>query len=333
VELRPLSEQVVVVTGASSGIGLVTAQRAAERGARVVLAARNEQALQLVAESIREKGGQAITVEADVGLEADIARIAEAAVTSYGRFDTWVNNAGVSIFGRTDEVTVADMRRMFDTVYWGVVYGCRQAVAHFKERGGSGAIVNVGSLFGDRSTPVQGTYASAKHAVHGWTEALRMEVEAQKLPISVTLVHPGRIDTPYNEHARSYQEQQPAHRGMIYPPEAVADAILFAAAHRRRDMYVGFQAKFVSVFGNAFPRLTDKVMERYMFWSQRSSRPSRSREDSALFEPGYGLYERGTHEGWIRSRSYYAAAEEHPALVAAGVGAGLAALVGASSRR
>jgi short-subunit dehydrogenase len=167
--LRALEDQVVVITGASSGIGLVTARMAAARGARVVVTARNATALDALAAELRGAGGTAIAVPADVGVAADVERVAQTAARELGGFDTWVNNAGVSIFGRIEEVSLEDMRRMFDTVYWGVVHGSLQAVRQFRERGG-GALVNVGSLFGDRATPLQSTYASAKHAVHGFTE-------------------------------------------------------------------------------------------------------------------------------------------------------------------
>lgn len=314
ISLKPLPNQVIVITGASSGIGLVTARMAAQQGAKLVLAARNEDALRQLVDEIRSKGGQAIYVVADVGQEEDVNRIAERAIAEFSGFDTWVNNAGVSIFGSCEEVSIPDMKRMFDTNFWGVVYGSRAAVKHFRERGGNGALINVGSFFGDRATPVQSTYAASKHALHGWTDALRMELEAEKLPISVTLIHPGRIDTPYNEHARSYIAKQPAHRGMIYPPEAVAEAILYSAEHPKRDMFVGFQAKFFAVLGGLAPRLMDKLMEFWMYPSQQSDRPSRSREDNALYQPGYGMQERGTHQGWIRSGSLYVKASKNPVI-------------------
>ena len=231
ISLKPLRNQVIVTTGASSGIGLVTARMAAKQGAKLVVAARNEDALRQLVEEIRAKGREAIYVVADVGREEDVNRIADAAIAHFGRFDTWVNNAGVSIFGRCMDVTIPDMKRMFDTNFWGVVYGSRAAVKYFQERRHSGALINVGSFFGDRATPIQSTYCTAKHAVHGFSDALRMELEKDKIPVSVTLIHPGRIDTPYNEHARSYMAKQPAHRGMIYPPEAVAEAILYSAEH------------------------------------------------------------------------------------------------------
>jgi short-subunit dehydrogenase len=323
ITLKPLQNQVVVITGASSGIGLVTARMAASQGAKLVVTARNEEALRQLVEEIRSKGGQAIYVVADVGKEEDVDRIAEVAIAEFGGFDTWVNNAGISIFGRCMDVSIPDMKRMFDTDFWGVVYGSRAAVRHDRERGSNGALINVGSFLGDRAVAVQSTYSAAKHAVHGWTNALRMELEKDKAPVSVTLIHPGRIDTPYNEHARSYMPNQPAHRGMIYPPEAVAEAILYAAAHQKRDMFVGSQAKLLAILGSLAPRLTDKLMEFWAYPSQQADRPSRDREDNALYHPGYGMQERGTHQGWIRSGSLYVKASEHPAIAAitiAGIG-------------
>jgi short-subunit dehydrogenase len=335
VKLRPLAEQVVVVTGASSGIGLVTARTAAQSGAAVVLAARNEQALQDAARGIREAGGRAVHVVADVGREEDVARIAQTALAEFGRFDTWVNNAGISIFGQVDQVSTTDMHRMFDTTYWGVVYGSRAALEHFRGReGAGGAIVNVGSVFGDRATPLQSTYASAKFAVHGFTEAMRVEAAAEGIPVSVTLLHPGRIDTPYNEHAQSYADKQPAHRGMIYAPEAVAEAILHAAAHPVRDLYIGGQVKAAVVAARLAPRLMDKFMQRYMYASQLADRPSRATDDSALHQPGYGGSERGTHQGRLyRSRSYYLKLEEHRGAATAVAAATIAGVALGPARR
>ncbi|HEX8426610.1 SDR family oxidoreductase [Hymenobacter sp.] len=333
-KLKPLDQQVIVITGASSGIGLVTARMAARKGATVVLAARNADAIRQLADEINSQGGAALAVPTDVGSEEDMFRLAAAAVAEFGTFDTWVNNAGVSIFGHCDEVSIPDMKRMFDTNYWGTVYGSRLAVEHYKRRQEPGALINIGSFFGDRATPIQSTYCTSKHALHGWTNALRMELEIEKAPVSVTLIHPGRIDTPYNEHAQSYYKHQVAHRGMVYPPETVAEAILFAAEHPKRDMYVGFQAKALAAVGHLAPRLMDKIMEVLIYPTQIDpKRPSRNHETSGLYHAGYGLHERGSHEGWFRSSSWYVKAQKHPLLTAAAVaGLGTAAwLLGKSA--
>ncbi|MBT2214948.1 SDR family NAD(P)-dependent oxidoreductase [Virgibacillus dakarensis] len=324
--LKKLKDQVIVITGASSGIGLVTARMAAAKGAKVVVAARNEKALMELVNELREKGHSATLVQADVGREEDVNKIAETAIKEFGHFDTWVNNAGISIFGHAMEVSIDDIKRMFATNFWGVVYGSKAAVKHFKERGVPSALINVGSLFGDRGTVIQSTYAAAKFAVHGWTESIRMELEKEKVPVSVTLIHPGRIDTPYNEHARSYLNKQPAHRGMIYPPEAVAEAILYSAENPKRDMFIGSQAKALYLVGTLCPRLTDKLMEFIMYRTQHANRPSKPPEDSALYHAGYGLHERGTNIGWIRSGSMYVKAAKHPIFsTTAAIGIGVAA--------
>lgn len=315
-KLKDLKDQVIVITGASSGIGLATARMAADKGAKVVAAARNEEALKELVEELNNKGHEAIFVEADVGKEEDVQKIADAAIRKFGRFDTWVNNAAVTIFGHMMEVTIEDMRRMFDTTFWGVVYGMRAAAKHYIDRGEPGSIINVGSLYGDRGVVLQSTYSSAKFAVHGMTENVRMEMEKDNAPVSISLIHPGRIDTPYNEHARSYAERQPAHIGMIYTPEAVADAILYCAAHPKRDMYVGAQAKMTALLGRGAPRFTDKLMEVLIYPTQLANRPSRPREDSALYGAGYGMKERGTNKGWVRKRSYYVQATKRPMLTA-----------------
>jgi NADP-dependent 3-hydroxy acid dehydrogenase YdfG len=331
---KPLRDQVIVITGASSGIGLVTTRMAARAGAKVVAVARNEEALRGLVQEIQEQGGTAIDVPCDVGREEDIAWTVEAALRAYGHIDTWVNNAGISIFGQTWDVPMADWRRMFATVYWGVVHGSLAALRQFREQGSAGTIINVGSFFGDRATPVQGTYASAKFAVHAFTDVLRMEIEHEGWPVAVSLIHPGRIDTPYNEHAGNYMPMQPVHRGMVYAPEAVADAILWCAVHPRRDMYVGAQAKAAAVIGSFAPRMTDKIMERIMYSSHQSrTRRSSGSRSRALFEAGYGGQERGTHEPHLlRNRSLYVQATKRPVLAAAAAAAA-AMLLGTAVRK
>jgi len=185
ITLKPLQDQVVVITGATSGIGLATARMAAERGARLVLAARSEGALGQLVQEIEASGGTAVSVVADVAQEADSASIAAKAQEAFGGFDTWINNAGTGLYGRVDSVSIEDMRKLFDVNFWGVVYGSREAARHLKQSGG-GAIINLGSEVSERSVPLQGIYSASKHAIKGFTEALRMELEDAGAPISVT---------------------------------------------------------------------------------------------------------------------------------------------------
>ena len=184
---------VIVILGASSGIGLATARLTASRRASLVLAARSTDALaQLVAE-IRAAGGDAVAVTADVSIEEDVRRVAAVANPAYGHIDTWINNAAVSAYGACRDVPVSDMRRIMDTNFWGVVFGSRIACAHLEQRGG--ALINVGSVLSDRAVPLQGVYSASKHAIKAWTDALRDELRAAGTPISVTLIKPAAINT------------------------------------------------------------------------------------------------------------------------------------------
>jgi short-subunit dehydrogenase len=281
-KLKVLRDQVMVVTGASSGIGAATARMGAERGAKVVLVGRQEEALNSVMNDIVRRGGSAISVAADVGVQDDHDRILERAIQSYGRVDTWVNNAGVSIFGTLESVPIEDQRKLFDTDYWGVVYGSMVAVRHMKASGG--ALINVGSEVSDRAVPLQGAYSAAKHAVKGFTDALRMELREEGVPLSVTLIKPASVATGFTSHARNYMDVQPNLPPPVYAPEAVADAILHAAEHPTRDMYVGSASRVISTLGQNMPSLTDR-MATWLFRKQRGGTAAGGGSDS-LYEGG-----------------------------------------------
>ncbi len=258
-KLKPVAQQVIVITGASSGIGLVTARMAAERGASVVLAARTKEALDIAVQEITMNGGEAIAVVGDVGSREDMAQVADQAVQRFGRIDTWINNAGVGIWGRIEEVAREDMRRLFDTNFWGQVHGSLAALPHLKRNGG--ALINVGSMASDRAIPLQGIYSASKHAVKGFTDALRVEIEEEGAPVSVTLVKPASIGTPLPQHVKNYTEHEAKLPPPVYMPEEVARAILRAAAQPVRDVTVGGAARAISTLSKFAPRVVDLVTE------------------------------------------------------------------------
>jgi short-subunit dehydrogenase len=309
--LKKLEDQIVVITGASSGIGLATARMAANRGAKLVLVARAEPALQQLTDELRASGTDAIYVKADVGVETQVRDIRNAALNHFGGFDTWVNNAAVSIYGKITDVSLEDQRRMFDTNYWGVVYGSIVAADHLSNKGG--AIINIGSTVSDRAVPIQGVYSASKHAIKGFTDALRMELEHDGLPVSVTLIKPAAINTPYTKHAKNYLPTEPDVPAPVYSPSIVAEAILYAAENPVRDLFVGGGAKALSMAGYYAPNLTDKFMEWRMVDAQQKDEPSLLRH-SGLDGPSGELEETGDYEGHVAKSSLYTKARLHPRL-------------------
>jgi len=286
---------------------------AATRGARVVLTARNHQALEQAAEEItrdESTSGMAAFLAADVSDESALRGVAEEACSRFGRIDTWVNGAGVSVYGRLLDISLEDQRRLFDTNFWGLVIGSRIAVPYLRN---GGALINVGSVLSDRAIPLQGIYCASKHAVKAYTDSLRMELEHDGLPIAVTLIKPYSIDTPYAEHAKNYLATEPVFPPPVYAPEVVAEAILHCAEHPTRDVYAGGGAKVIATVANLAPRLTDKMME-ILFDLQSSDQPDEHRTNNSLYGPTTGLKERGGRAPYVSETSLYTQASLHPVL-------------------
>jgi len=297
---KRLRDQVIVITGASSGIGLATARMAAARGARVVLTSRNERDLRVAVEEIHVRGGRATDVVADVAVPEEMDRVADIAFREFGAFDTWVNNAGISIYGRLTDVPMDDKRRLFDTNFWGVVNGCRTAVRHFANHGGT--IVNIGSVVSDRAIPLQGMYSASKHAVLGYTDALRMELEHDGLPIHVTLVKPASINTPFIEHARNYMPEAPTFPPPVYAPDVVARAILRCAERRVREITVGGSGRMIAAIGRLAPRTTDVLMERTLY-DQQKDKTGKIQSLDSLYRPTRDGLAIGPYDGPVRRTS------------------------------
>jgi short-subunit dehydrogenase len=333
--LKPLARQTVVITGASSGIGLATARLAQQRGARLVLVARNEEALRRIAEDLRRRGGQVEYVAADVADREALEAAARRAREAFGGFDAWVNDAGVSTYGEIERTPIEDQRRVFETNYWGVVHGSLIAARGLRERGG-GALVNIGSVLSDRAMILQGAYSASKHAVKGFTDVLRMELERDGAPISVTLIKPSGIETAFQEHARNLLDS-PGIRvpPPAYEPRLVARAILHACEHPKREIVVGFGGHAISLMGQAFPRLTDLLMETIGYAVQTTSKaPQPGRADNLHSPAADGTEKSLTRPvAQVRKTSLFLEAQLHPVATAAAL-AGLGALaLGAMAAR
>ncbi len=330
-KLKNLDEQTIVITGATSGIGLTTARMAAEQGAKLVLVARNGDALRELTGEINAAGGRAIYAVADVADENALRQAAEKAKQEFGGFDTWVNNAGGSVYGRITDVPTEDLRRLFETNVWGVVNGSKIAVEHLRNRGG--ALINVGSEVSDAPIPLQGMYSASKHAVKGFTDALRMELEGDSLPISVTLIKPTAIHTPFPENAKNYLPYEPQLPPPLYAPELVAEAILHCAQNPKRDFFIGGMAKAHSSLSLNMPRAYDKMNELIINSAQNSGESSKVNRPDGLYESNSKLRERGAKERFVLEDSLYQRAKIHPLITGALAIGGMAIATFISSRK
>lgn len=331
-QLKPIGRQTIVLTGATSGIGLATARLASERGARLLLVARNEEALAKLCAELRGRGGHAEYAVADVADRAQVDAAAARAIELFGGFNTWINDAGAFIYGAIEDVPLEDQRRLFDVVYWGVVHGTLAASAYLKKSGG--AIVNVGSVLGEFAIPFQGPYCAAKFAVKGFTEAFRREMEAGKHPISLTLIKPAAIDTAFMEHARNLigspgtRNPPPA-----YHPHLVARAILHGAEHRARNITIGGAGGMSLVMANqAAPRLMDWVFANAGRFTQTTKNAGDPARRDNLYEVREDLGERSTLHPFTRKTSLLLEAQLNPAATALAASLG-ALFLGAATRR
>ncbi len=332
---KPLSAQVVVVTGATSGIGLATARRAASHGANLMLVARNAEALAVVADDLRRQGGRIEHAAADVADAGQVQAAAERAIADFGGFDTWVNAAGVGSYGRIEDTPVEDQRRLFDVNYWGVVHGSLAALAHLRTRPGGGAIVNVGSVLGDQAVPMIGPYCASKHAVRGFTKALRMELARSAPNVAVTLIKPGTIDTPFKEHVRNLVGGPMTVPPLVYAAPLVAEAIAHAATHRVRDLTVGGSGRAVALFGQFLPTLAEPLLAAGVPLLMQDRPGNHPGDVDSLDTAGSDGRERGRF-AFVRRTSLYLRAQLAPgrsALVWAGVGGALWLAAEVASRR
>jgi short-subunit dehydrogenase len=285
--LKPLDQQVIVITGASSGIGLATAHAAATRGAALVLSSRNEEVLSEIVEQINADHGRAIFVTADVSDRAQVQRIADAAIARFGRIDTWINDAGLSIYGKLTEVSEADARRLFDINFWGVVNGSLVALPYLLRNNDGGALINVGSEVSDAVIPLQGFYSASKHAVKGFTDALRVEIEGvDEAAVSITLIQPTAVNTPFPQHAKNYLDHEPKLPSPQIDPYQVAEAILDAAADPTRDVTVGAMSKLNTFMHKFAPALAQKIETRQASRQEFDAPPLRDPQ-GALYRAGH----------------------------------------------
>ncbi|GGK17341.1 short-chain dehydrogenase [Pilimelia terevasa] len=259
--LLTVTDPVVVVTGAGSGIGAATAILLARRGARVVLAGRREDALRTVAQECR-RTSPALVVPTDVTDPAAVAALGEAAAAHFGRIDAWVNNAGVAGYGRFAELPADEFARIVDVNLLGVAHGMRTALLHLR-RAGRGVVVNVASLLAEVPAPYQSAYTAAKYGVRGLSASVRQELRlAGERDIAVCTVLPASIDTPLFRHAANHTGRAPRPVPPVYPATVAAQAVLRALKHPRREIHAGAAAALTARLARLAPALTERVAGR-----------------------------------------------------------------------
>jgi NAD(P)-dependent dehydrogenase (short-subunit alcohol dehydrogenase family) len=292
---RSLPGSVVVITGASGGIGRATAREFARHGATVVLAARREEALKAALAECEDLGGQGLVVPTDVSNADQVERLANTAVEHYGRIDVWVNNASVFLLGRIDETPREVYERVIDVNLLGSVNGARAAVRQFREQG-KGCLINVASMVGHAGQLYASAYVSSKWAIRGLSECLRMELmNAPEIHVSTVL--PAVIDTPLYQHAANYTGRAIKAMKPIYPPEQVAAAIVRLAQRPEREVFVGNAGRMVAALHTIAPAVAERALARQVEVDQFQNGQPAPPTDGNLFEPMADEY--GARGGWL----------------------------------
>jgi NADP-dependent 3-hydroxy acid dehydrogenase YdfG len=282
----------VVVTGASSGVGRATARAFAALGANVGLIARGEDGLAAAAKEVEEAGGRPLVLPLDVA-DADAVDAAAGRVEiELGPIDVWVNCAMTAVLAPVKETTAAQFRRVTEVTYLGYVNGTLSALERMLPRD-QGVIVQVGSALAHRAIPLQATYCGAKHAMKGFTDALRCELIHDRSGVRVTMVQLPGVNTPQFEQVETTLDHHPQPVPPIYQPELAARAVLWAAAHPRREVYVGEPTPQVIWAGRLLPGLVDRYLARTNFKAQQTDQPIPADRPSYLWEPLPG--DRGAH--------------------------------------
>jgi NAD(P)-dependent dehydrogenase (short-subunit alcohol dehydrogenase family) len=292
--------EVVVITGASAGVGRATAREFGRHGASVALLARGEDGLEGAKREIEAAGGEALAIPTDVADPEAVEEAARRTEERFGPIDVWINDAMTTIFSPFREITAAEYRRATEVTYLGTVYGTMSALKRMLPRN-RGTVVQVGSALAFRGIPLQAPYCGAKHAIRGFTNSVRTELEHDGSDVHITMVELPAVNTPQFDHCKTRLPNQPQPVPPIYQPEVPARAIYWAAHHRRRDLYLGGSSVGVIIGNKLLPGLGDRYLARTGYDSQQTDKPVNPNRPHNLFEPVPG--DHGAHGRFDESSS------------------------------
>ncbi|GAB3667040.1 SDR family oxidoreductase [Halopiger thermotolerans] len=321
--------EVVVVTGASAGVGRATARAFAERGAKVGLLARGEDGLEGAREEVEDAGGEAIVVPTDVSNYEEVAAAAETVENAFGPIDVWVNNAMVSVFSPAAEMTADDYRRVTEVTYLGYVHGTQAALERMRPRD-EGTIVQVGSALAYRGIPLQSAYCGAKHAIQGFTESVRTELIHDDCDVELSMVQMPAMNTPQFEWTKNRLPKQPQPVPPIYQPEVAARGILWAVDRGKDELWVGRSTVKAILGERLIPRRLDNMLASGGYDSQLTDEPADSDRPNNLHEPVAGDHgARGPFDERARGRSVqlWASTHRRPLALLVGLAAAVVAAV------
>ncbi|QKT02837.1 SDR family oxidoreductase [Ectothiorhodospiraceae bacterium 2226] len=323
--------KVVVITGASAGVGRATARLFAREGANVVLLARGRAGLDAAAREVRDAGGEALVIPCDVADAPQVEAAADQAEEAFGPIDLWINNAMVTVFSPLKLLEPEEFRRVTDVCYHGAVYGTMAALRRMTPRD-AGTVIQVGSALAFRGIPLQSAYCGSQFALRGFTEAVRSELIHESSRVHVGMVQLGAMNTPQFGWARSHLPYHPQPLPPIYQPEVAAEAIRHVAHHRRREIWVG-KATAQTILGNRVaPWLLDHVLARKAWSGQQTDEPLEGGRTGNLFEPideDHGA--RGRFDAEASEHSVQLKASQHRHWLA--LGAAVAGVLAASGAR
>jgi NAD(P)-dependent dehydrogenase (short-subunit alcohol dehydrogenase family) len=325
-------QQVVVVTGASAGVGRAVALAFAKRGARIGLLARDPLGLEDARREVESLGGRAIAVPTDVADPAQVEAAADAVEAELGEIDVWVNNAMSTVFARFVDIEPEEFTRATEVTYLGAVHGTRAALKRMQPRN-RGAIVQVGSALSYRAIPLQSAYCGAKFAMRGFTDAVRTELLHDGSDVWITMVQLPAVNTPQFDWCRSKLPKHPQPVPPIYQPEVAGEAVYWAAQHRRRELVVGFSSMKAIVGNKLVPRLADWYLARNGFRSQQDESLPVEERDGNLFDPVPGGATHGSFDERARPRSYQLWATMHRRLLAVAAAGLVTAALGTREAR